>query len=163
MTRGVLYDIPRLRNVDYVTFDEPVHGWDLEAAARAQGVTPHPGDAVLIRSAAGPYWSEHPLGPNDSPLRRPGLHLTALEYLHEHDAALLGWDQLDASDQGYPPRNPVHVVGIPHMGLPLLDNCDLERLAETCAELGRWELMLVIAPLFIERGTGSPANPITTF
>ena len=49
------------------------------------------------------------------------------------------------------------------MGLPLVDNCNLERLAETCAELGRWEFMLVIAQLGVERGTGSPANPIATF
>ena len=163
LTRGVLYDIPRLRNVDYVTFDEPVYGWDLKEAAQAQAVTPRPGDAVLIRSGAGPYWSANPPGPNDSPTRRPGVHVTALEYLHQHDAALLGWDQLDASDQGYPRRNPVHLVAIPYMGLPLLDNCNLERLAETCAELGRWDFMLVIAPLVVERGTGSPANPIATF
>jgi kynurenine formamidase len=49
------------------------------------------------------------------------------------------------------------------MGLHLLDNLDLEPLAATCAELGRWEFQLVAAPLRIEGGTGSPLNPIAIF
>ena len=46
VTRGVLYDIPRLRGVEYVAPGAPVHGWELEECARAEGVTPAPGDAV---------------------------------------------------------------------------------------------------------------------
>ena len=37
VTRGVLYDIPRLRGARYVTTDEPVQGWELLDAAMAQG------------------------------------------------------------------------------------------------------------------------------
>jgi hypothetical protein len=54
----------------------------------------------------------------------------------------------------------VHCVAIPYMGLPLLDNAQLEPLAAACAELGRWEFQLVVAPLVIPGGTGSPVNPI---
>ena len=46
------------------------------------------------------------------------------------------------------------------MGLALLDNAQLEPLAAVCAELGRWEFLLVVAPLVIPGGTGSPVNPI---
>ena len=49
------------------------------------------------------------------------------------------------------------------MGLPLLDNANFERLAEVCAETGRYEFMLTIAPLVVPGGTGSPVNPIATF
>ena len=49
------------------------------------------------------------------------------------------------------------------MGMPLLDNANFEELAATCAELGRWEFQLVIAPLVVEGGTGSPVNPIAVF
>ena len=52
---------------------------------------------------------------------------------------------------------------IPYMGMPLLDNANFERLAEVCAEAGRYEFMLVVAPLVVEGGTGSPVNPIATF
>ncbi len=35
--------------------------------------------------------------------------------------------------------------------------------AAECARLGRWEFQLVIVPLVIEGGTGSPVNPIALF
>jgi hypothetical protein len=49
------------------------------------------------------------------------------------------------------------------MGLCLVDNCDLEELAETCSRLSRYEFLLTIAPLRLMGGTGSPANPLATF
>ena len=36
-------------------------------------------------------------------------------------------------------------------------------LAEACAEEGRYEFMLVVAPLKMKGGTGSPVNPIAMF
>jgi kynurenine formamidase len=44
-----------------------------------------------------------------------------------------------------------------------LDNALVQPLAEACAEQGRYEFMLTIAPLRVEGGTGSPANPIALF
>ena len=38
VARGVLYDIPRLRGVDYVESGAPVQGWELHDAAKAQGI-----------------------------------------------------------------------------------------------------------------------------
>ena len=49
------------------------------------------------------------------------------------------------------------------MGLHLLDNLDLDRLASACAEERRWAFLLTIAPLVLSRGTASPVNPIATF
>jgi kynurenine formamidase len=48
-------------------------------------------------------------------------------------------------------------------GVALLDNALLEPLAEACAEEKRDECMLVIAPLRVVGGTGSPANPLAVF
>jgi hypothetical protein len=45
----------------------------------------------------------------------------------------------------------------------LLDNALLEPLADACKEEGRDEFMLVIAPLRVIGGTGSPANPLAVF
>ena len=42
----------------------------------------------------------------------------------------------------------------------LLDNIDLDAAADTAARLNRWEFMLVVAPLRVPGGTGSPVNPI---
>jgi kynurenine formamidase len=168
VTRGVLYDIPRLRGTDFIALDEPVHGWDLEDAAKAQGLEPQPGDAVLIRTGRDPYLEANPDSGNavpGEPLPAPGTHASALEFLYEHDASLLGWDFLEAADQGYSSGvgGPIHQVAIPYMGMPLLDNANFEDLARTCDELGRWEFQLVIAPLIVIGGTGSPVNPVAVF
>jgi kynurenine formamidase len=49
------------------------------------------------------------------------------------------------------------------MGLHLLDNLDLETLAQACKEESRWSFLLTIAPLRVEGGTGSPVNPVALF
>jgi hypothetical protein len=49
------------------------------------------------------------------------------------------------------------------MGLWLIDNCDLEALRATCERLGRWAFQIVLSPLRVVGGTGSPANPLAIF
>jgi hypothetical protein len=49
------------------------------------------------------------------------------------------------------------------MGLHLLDNADLEALAEACGRYRRWEFLLVVAPLVLLKGTASPVNPVAIF
>lgn len=160
VTRGVLYDVPRHRGVDYVALDAPVHGWELADIAQAEGIMPRAGDAVLVRAGSDAFWAANP--DHEPVWAAAGVHASALEFLYEHDAALLGWDLMEAAGQeAYgAPALPIHSVAIPYMGLPLLDNADFEALARVCAELGRWEFQLVIAPLVVIGGTGSPANPI---
>ena len=46
------------------------------------------------------------------------------------------------------------------MGMHLLDNLWLEDIAKACAEERRHVFLIAVAPLRIERGTGSPINPI---
>jgi kynurenine formamidase len=160
VTRGVLYDVPRYRGEPHVTLERPVHGWEMDDVASAQGIEPRPGDAVLVRAGAEAFWSANP--DFEPPWRAPGLHASVLEFLYERDVALLGWDLMEAPGQeAYgAPSLPIHSLAIPYMGLPLLDNLNLERIADACARAGRWEFMLVIAPLVVIGGTGSPVNPI---
>ncbi len=163
VTRGVLYDVPRYRGAEHVTVEQPVHGWDLQDITNAEGVTPRAGDAVLVRGASDAFWSAHP--ELQSALKAPGLHASVLEFLFATDAALLGWDLMEAPGQeDYQAHAlPIHSIAIPYMGMPLLDNANLEELAATCVELGRWDFLLVIAPLVVIGGTGSPVNPIAIF
>jgi len=49
------------------------------------------------------------------------------------------------------------------MGLPLIDNCDLEDLASTCERLGRWEFLFSMQPLPWQGATGGAVNPIAVF
>ncbi len=58
---------------------------------------------------------------------------------------------------------PIHTLCITAMGINLLDNQDLEAVAETSAKLNRWEFMLTIAPVPVTGGTGFPLNAIAMF
>jgi hypothetical protein len=55
------------------------------------------------------------------------------------------------------------MCGLVAMGLHLLDNLYLVDLERACIEAGRWAFFFSIAPLRIERATGSPINPIALF
>jgi len=49
------------------------------------------------------------------------------------------------------------------LGLWFIDNANLEELAAACAERGRYDFMLTLAPLRLRNVTGSPVNPIALF
>ena len=52
------------------------------------------------------------------------------------------------------------MCGLAAMGLHLLDNLHLADLSRGCSDANRWEFFFTVAPLRIEKGTGSPVNPI---
>jgi len=58
---------------------------------------------------------------------------------------------------------PFHQIALASMGLLLLDCPDLEVLRQAATRSGTSEFLLVIAPLWIQRGTGSPVNPVAVF
>jgi kynurenine formamidase len=167
VTRGVMLDVPRHRGVPSVTQDRPVHGWELEEIAARRGIRLEPGDAVLVYSGREAWQAAHPDTPygrpfGGGPTDRPGLHVSCLPFLRDHDVALLGWDMLDHQPVGYPIPWAVHAALFAY-GVGLLDNALLEPLAQACVEEGRDEFLLVIAPLKVVGGTGSPANPLAVF
>lgn len=163
VSRGVLLDIPRLRGVEFLEAGEPVFPDDLEAAERAAGVRVERGDVLLI--ATGRWALRESRGPWDARQRIAGLDASCLPWLHEREVSALGSDGV--SDV-VPSRVegiglPIHTVAIVAMGLHLLDNLELSQLAAACAEEGRWQFLLSIAPLILFRGTASPVNPIALF
>ena len=159
ITRGVLIDVPRHRDASHVTPGNPVQGWELEEAAREQGVAVEPGDALLVYSGRERFVAS---GGEYAGGDRPGLGVTCAKFIRDHDVSLLGWDMMDARPDPYGMAFPVHGV-LFNYGVALLDNALLEPLADACAEEGRYEFMFMGLPLKVARGTGSPANPIAMF
>ena len=163
VTRGVLMDIPRLRGVPYLEPGEPIYPSDLEAWERQAGVRVSAGDALLINT--GWFARLAALGPFEG---SAGLAPACIPWLRERDVAIIGSDEsLDALPSSYTgnplPTHPVHYFAMVFLGLNIFDQLQLEEVSEVAAQLGRWEFLLVAAPLPIKGGTGSPINPIAVF
>ncbi|MDH6125862.1 cyclase family protein [Kitasatospora sp. GP82] len=161
--RGVLLDVARLRGRDWLEPGEAVGGPELLACAEEQSSPLGPGDILLVRT--GHLARRRQLGAWDPDDLSAGLHPGAMRVLSESRVSALGGDG-DSDVRPSPVHgvhSPIHVLAITAMGLPLIDNMDLEALAETCARTSRWEFLFVTAPLNIPRGTGSPVNPLAVF
>lgn len=158
ITRGVLLDVPRHRGEPHVTRRRPVHGWELDEIAGAQGVEVEPGDALLVYSGREEFLRRgNTFGADD-----PGLHVSCAKFLRDHDVALLGWDLHDARPDEYGLTFPMHGV-LFNYGVAILDNALLEPLAKACADEQRYAFMFMALPLKVARGTGGPINPIAMF
>ena len=170
VTRGVLIDMARFKNVPYLEPGTPIYIEDLEAWEEETGLTVSPGDAVVIRT--GRWARRAEVGPWDIANAAAGLHASVIPWLKQRDIALLGGEApQDVAPAGIDPAvtvaddlgpRPLHRFALIYLGMPLFDNLDLEAVGEVAASLNRWEFLLTAAPL-PTRGTGSPINPIATF
>ncbi len=163
-TRAILIDVPRLRGVKYLEPGTPIYPEDLAAWENRAGVKVGSGDVLFIRT--GKWARRDELGAWDiSKEGLAGLHASCAKWLRDRDVAMLG---SDAASDVMPSRvtdvaQPVHLLTLNAMGMPIFDNCDLEELAKQSERLNRWEFLVTAAPLPVEGGTGSPLNPIATF
>lgn len=160
ISRGVLVDLPALRGVEYVPPGGAVTAQDLEAWEERAGVRIGEGDIVLVRSGR---WSAPALAANVA--GSAGVHPTTAAWLHARGVAALGdeagTDTSPTAVEGI--NSPMHVLALVGMGMPLIENLDLEALAAQAAAQDRWTFLFVLAPLDVRGGTGSPANPIAVF
>lgn len=170
VTRGVLLDVATGRPEGYVTVGKPVTPVDLDQAAARGGVRIEPGDAVVVQSGRAAYEAategvKPPVSPSGVPLPadRPGLHIACLEWLRRHDVAVLAWDMMDERPVGYGDLGFGVHLGIPILGLCLIDNIHPERLTAACREEGRSEFLFTVAPIRIAGATGSPVSPLAVF
>lgn len=160
ISRGVLVDLPALKGVDYVAPGGAITAEDLEAWEAHAGVRIREGDIVLVRSGR---WSAAALSANVS--GSAGIHPTTAAWLHDRGVAVLGdeggTDTSPTAVEGI--NSPMHVLALVGMGMPLMENLDLEALAAEAAAQERWTFLLVVAPLNVRGATGSAANPIAVF
>ncbi len=163
LTRGVLFDIPKLKGVPYLGDDEPIYVEDLEAWEKKAGFRVGQGDAVLVRT--GRWVRVKEKGPLDLNRATPGLYVSCTKWLRERGVAILGSDVVQdvrpSRVEGV--NQPIHQIGLRAMGLPLIDNADLEALSEAAAQRRRWTYMFSMNPLRVPGATGGPVNPIATF
>jgi kynurenine formamidase len=161
-SRGVLLDIPRLLGVEWLDPKTAITIEQLEAAEKAQGVRVTEGDILLVATGRDARREKHgPWSPLTDGLA--GMHPECVEWIYDRGVAVLGGDGVsdvlpNIGIEGW--AMPVHQCTLAGMGVHLLDNLRLDRLAEACARNNRWSFLFTVAPLRIERATGSPVNPI---
>jgi len=163
VTRGVLYDIPRLKGVPYLEPGTRITVDDLEAWEAQTGARVGPGDAFLLRW--GRWARQQAIGPFDTGAEAAGLDNSVIPWLKARDVALIGWETPGYMPRpsGELPRLALHDFALTMLGIHLLDRADFDALSEVAAAQGRWEFMLTLAPMPIPNGTGSPVNPIAIF
>lgn len=163
VTRGLMADITLQRGVDYVDWDTPVTGDEIEAALDAAGVRAQPGDAVMVHmgyEAAVPYAAANGIdidGLSDD-FKRPGLGVSGAEWLVDNRIGLLVYDFEDANRPGEP-HAPGQLLEWA-VGQGIVASADLSRAAAHRRDTGQADGLLVVSALKIPGATGSPVNPL---
>lgn len=163
VTRGVLIDWPRFKNIPYMGDDEAIYAEDLDAWEKKSGVKIESGDCVLLRTGRWKRVAEK--GPLDLNVTTPGLYASCAKWLKERNIALLGSDVVQdvrpSRVEGV--NQPIHQLFLVAVGTPLFDNCDLEAASAQAARLRRSSFCMTVAPLRVPGATGSPFNPLAIF
>jgi kynurenine formamidase len=124
----------------------------------ATGITPEPGDALLVRTG----WLRAWRAGQASKAATAGLHHDCAEFIVSQGIALVAADNIAV--EVMPSRDPdcampLHIAVTRDHGVYLAELLDLEALAG-CAPAA---VLLVIAPLAIAGGVGSPVTPVAIF
>ena len=168
VTRGVLFDATRLPGKatpqGWLEPGTAIHREDLEALEKIERVRVSPGDVILLYT--GRWKRRAALGPWPNASGFAGYHADVAYFLKERGVSFIGSDgPNDVSPSGLPQAVGLglHQLALVAMGVSIFDNLDFERAAEQARRLNRYEFLFMAAPLRIEKGMGSPLNPLAIF
>jgi kynurenine formamidase len=163
VSRGVLLDVARAKNLDLLEPGYAITPADLDAACELAAVDPEPGDIVLVRTGQMVHLQEGRRDLIAYTWPSPGLTIETAEWFHAHDVAAVATDTLVF--EVYPCQYddiylPVHLLHLVEMGLTQGQNWVLDALADDCAADGQYTFLLDATPLPFTNGLGSPLNPV---
>jgi kynurenine formamidase len=151
-TRAIIVDVSEYAGE---AVDRPISADLLIAAVGRGGVKPEPGDALLIRTG----WMTAFKAGRAEMFTAVGLHQDCADWIIDQGFALVAADNaaVEALPSGDPDcAAPLHIRLTRDHGVYLAELLDLDELASR----KRSACMLVISPLRIIGGTGSPINPV---
>ena len=163
ISKGILIDVPLLHSKEYIEAGYKVTLKDILDFENIYNVKIEKGDVLLIRT--GRWIEKKRKGDWDFPKNNAGIHYNIIPLLSEREIAVLGSDGTSDSN---PPLikeegSPIHMLTLVAMGMPLLDNLNLDDLSKKAQELNKWEFLISFHPLRFEGGTGSPLNALAVF
>ena len=166
VTRGVLFDATRLPGKataqGWLEPGTAIHREDLETLERMQRVKVSPGDVILLYT--GRWKRRAALGPWPNATGFAGYHIDVSYFLKERGVSFIGGDgPNDVSPSGLPQGVGLHQLALVAMGVSIFDNLDFERAVEEARRLNRYEFLFMAVPLRVEKGMGSPLNPLAIF
>ncbi len=168
VTRAILFDATRLPGKataqGWLEPGTAIHREDLEALEKLEHVKVAPGDVMLLYT--GRWKRRAALGPWSMATGFAGYHADVAYFIKERGVSFIGGDgPNDVSPTGLPASVglPLHPLALAVMGVSIFDNLDFERAVEESRRLNRYEFLFMAAPLRIEKGTGSPLNPLAIF
>ena len=152
--RAVLLDVAGYQGVEWLEPGTNVTADDLEACRAAQEVELRAGDVLLVRTG----WLDAFAARGDAMYYpQAGLGASTVEYIAAHDIAAVGTDNGAVEVMPFDGRYlNLHIELLAKRGVTLLEHLVLSPLAAD----GVRECLLVVGPLLITGGTGSPVNPI---
>jgi kynurenine formamidase len=168
VTRAILFDGTRLPGKataqGWLEPGTAIHREDLEALEKLERVKVSAGDVMLLYT--GRWKRRAALGPWPNATGFAGYHADVAYFIKERGVSFIGDDgPNDVSPSGLPPSIgiPLHQLALVAMGVSIFDNLDFERAVEQARRLNRYEFLFTAAPLRIDKGTGSPLNPLAIF
>lgn len=178
--RGLLVDLEgwaadRGHPLDH--FQGPAIPMDwVDGALAAQGERVRPGDLVLLHTGWAAWFLAADVATRDEvrqARRSTGLtqNRDVPRWLWDHQVALLGTDTFAVEVLPVVPDSPfldtapedrgmMHQELIAKLGVPIGELWDLTALAQECRRTGRWDSMVVVKPLHLTGGVGSPPNAV---
>ncbi len=160
--RGVLLDIARFKGVEYLEDGYGISNDELDACAKAQGVSIERADFVIIRTGQMERCHKEKKWGGYAGGDAPGVKFENAYWCHEKQIAAIcsdTWGVEVRPNETQEANQPWHWVVIPATGLCMGKIFYLKELAEDCARDKVYEFFFSGPPLSITGGTGSPINP----
>lgn len=143
VTRGIVIDVPKLKGVSTVPAGTRVTAADLEAWEKQAGLRIGAGDALFL-------YTGRQDGAAETGVR---FDLSVIPFFKQRDIVLVGTDGANAD----------HQLSLAGLGVYLIDNVELSRVAAEAGRQRRWAFLLVVSPYAVEGATGSLVNPLAIF
>ena len=168
--RGTLVDVFKYRNDQgrpLNPLSKSIYSLeDLQGALKAQGTQLKPGGILLVHTGWMQAYLKAPADQKREMAPIKALKACGIEasremaaWLWDNRVAAIGTDCPSVESwpfEGYT----LHTWALPLAGLPLGEQFELAPLAADCAQDGRYEFMVVSAPLNVEGGVASPPNAV---
>ena len=162
--RAVLLDMARFLGKDNLAAAETFTHEDLQACAKAQGITIEKRDILIIRTNFLKLFFDMGDAFYEG-FCEPGLVYSPelVQWFADMEIPNLVTDTI-ANEVTMDPNNGValvlHNALMRNLGITLTEIADLELLAEDCAADKQYAFLYVAAPLKVALGSGSPVNPV---